>query len=57
MVDNTLDEETEAGWVYERCLRASTGVLGDHDLVTVQKYCVKWLVDESGGTRERVGSW
>ena len=47
MVDITLDEETEAGGVYGRRMRASRGVLGDHELVTAPTYYVKWLVDEN----------
>ena len=47
MVDNTLDEETEAGGVDVRRLVARIGTLGDHELVTDPKYCGKWLVDEN----------
>ena len=47
MVENTLDEEIEAGGVYERIMRARRGGLRDHDLVTSTKYCEKWLVEEN----------
>ena len=47
MVENTLDEETEAGGVHRRRLRARRGNLGDHELVTAPKYCGKRLVDEN----------
>ena len=45
MVENTLDEETETGWVDVRRLRARRGALRVHELVTAPKDCVKWLVD------------
>ena len=45
MVENTLDEETEAGWVDVRRLRARRGDLRVHELVTAPKDCGKWLVD------------
>ena len=47
MVENTLDEETEAGGVDGRRLRARKGALGDHELVAAPTYCGKWLVDEN----------
>ena len=47
MVYNTLDEETEAGGVEGRQLKAMRGALGDRELVTAPKYCLKWLVDEN----------
>ena len=37
MVDNTLDEETEAGGFDERCLIACRSTLGYHKLVKAQK--------------------
>ena len=39
MIENTLDEETEAGGVYGRRLRSRRGTLGDHELVIATKYC------------------
>ena len=47
MVENTLDEETEAGGVGGRWLRSRRETLGDHELVTAPKYCGKCLVDEN----------
>ena len=47
MVENTLDEEKEAGGVYVRHLRARMGNLEDHKIVTAPKYCGKWFVDEN----------
>ena len=47
MVDNTLDEDTEAGGFDWRLMKSRRGTLGDHELVTAPKYCVKWLVDEN----------
>ena len=47
MVENTLDEETEAGGVCGRRLRARRGDLVDHELVIAPTYCGKWLVDEN----------
>ena len=47
MVDNKLDEDTEAGgvggiWTIERM-----GALVYHELVIAPKYCGKLLVDEN----------
>ena len=47
MVDNTLDEETEAGGVDGIQPKSRRGALGDHELVTAPKCCGKWLVDEN----------
>ena len=47
VVENTLDEEIEAGGVDGRQPRAMRGALGDHEIVTAPKYCGKWLVDEN----------
>ena len=47
MVDNTLDEEVEAGGVDGRGLRARRGTFRDQELVTATKYCGKWLGDEN----------
>ena len=47
MVDNTLDEDTEASGVDGRRMMSSGGTLGDLKLVTAQTYCGKWLVDEN----------
>ena len=47
MVENTLDEETEAGGVDGRRMRARRGALGDHELVIAPKYCGKWFVDDN----------
>ena len=47
MVENTLDEETEAWGVDVRQLRARRGALRYHKLVTAPKYCGKWLVGEN----------
>ena len=47
MVENVLDEETEAVGVNRRRPRARRRALGDHELVTAQKYCGKCLVDEN----------
>ena len=47
MVENTFDEDTEAGGVDIRRLIARRGTLGEHELVTAPKYCGKWLVDEN----------
>ena len=41
MVDNILDEGTEAGGVGGIRLRARRGTLGDHEIVTAPKYCGK----------------
>ena len=46
MVDNTLDEETEAGGVDVRRPRERRGALGDHEFVTAPKYCGQWIADE-----------
>ena len=47
MVENTVDEETEAGGVDGIRLRARRGALKDHELVIAPKYCGKWIVDEN----------
>ena len=47
MVENTLDEEIEAGGVDGRNLRSRRETLGDHELVTDPKYFGKWFVDEN----------
>ena len=51
MVENTLDEETEAGGVDGIQLRSSRGALVDHYFLTAPKYCGKWLVDENNWRR------
>ena len=38
MVENTVDEDTEAGGVNVRLMRARRGTMGDHDLVTAPTY-------------------
>ena len=52
MVDNTLDEDTEAGGVEGRRPRERRGALGDHELLKYPTYCGKWLIDEN--KRQRV---
>ena len=47
MVENKIDEYTEAGGVDVIRLISRRGALGDHELVTAPKYCGKWLVDEN----------
>ena len=47
MVENTLDEDTDAGGVDGIWMRSRRGSLGDHELVTAPKYCGKLLVDEN----------
>ena len=47
MVENTLYEETEAGGVGGRRMRAMRETLGDHEFVIAPKYFGKWLVDEN----------
>ena len=47
MAENTLDEETQAGGVDGRRLRARREALGYHEIVTAPKYCGKWLIDEN----------
>ena len=47
MVENTIYEDTEAGGVYGRLLRARRGTMGDYEIVTAPKYGVKWIVDEN----------
>ena len=55
IVDNTIDEETEAGGggVDQRQLVARRGTLRYHELVTSQKYCGKWLVDKNKWHRDK----
>ena len=43
-VENTFDEETEAGGVNGGRLRARMRTLGDHELVTDPKYCGNGLL-------------
>ena len=47
MVENTLDEDTEAGGGDVRLLRERRGALGDHEIATAPKYCGKWIVDDN----------
>ena len=47
MVENTLDEETEAGGDDGIRMIARRGGLGYHELVAAPKYCGKWLVGEN----------
>ena len=54
MVENTLDEETEAWGVDVRQLRARRGALRYHKLVTAPKYCGKWLVGENKSRRGKL---
>ena len=47
MIDNTLDEYTEAGRFDVRQPKARIGTLGEHEIVKDPKYFGKWLVDEN----------
>ena len=45
MVENTLDEDTEAGGGWWKIYEIKEGALGDYEFVIAPKYCGKWLVD------------
>ena len=47
MVENTIDEQTEAEGVDGIRMRERRGTLGYHELFTAPKYCRKWFVDEN----------
>ena len=47
MVGEKLDEETEAGGVDRRRLRARRGTLRYYELVTDPTYCGEWIFDEN----------